>query len=359
MRGHLRPRLGAEVLDDHLLDVAVALVQLADRIERLDSLATRLADPDQDSGREGDLEPAGRVDRLEAAGRHLVRRAEVGEPALGEALRRRLQHDPLRRRGRPQERQLLDRRDPRVRVREQAGLVEDEAAHGGEVLDRRLVAELGKLLTRHAVAKLGLVAEREERLVAAVCRSGARDVEHLVRPEKRALAAPGGPGEGAVVADVPAELCQRDEDLRRVGDDPGAPPGSRLGEQVVEGGFEKLGAAHTHASSCHNRRKSSGWSTSRASVGSSRTAGSRPAARARAKVSAAAPGTPKTGSNAVGSKSASAFRPPSDAGASATGRAAAASRSSASGVVSAQSAMTTSAPIFARGSESARAIAAA
>ena len=42
------PGLRAEVLDDHLLDVAVALVEVADREQRLDPLLARLADPDQD-----------------------------------------------------------------------------------------------------------------------------------------------------------------------------------------------------------------------------------------------------------------------------------------------------------------------
>jgi len=46
---HRRVRLGAEVLDDHLLDVAVLLVQLAQRQERLHPLDRGLADPDQDS----------------------------------------------------------------------------------------------------------------------------------------------------------------------------------------------------------------------------------------------------------------------------------------------------------------------
>jgi len=35
--GHLRARLRPEVLDDHLLDVAVLVVQVADCLERLDA----------------------------------------------------------------------------------------------------------------------------------------------------------------------------------------------------------------------------------------------------------------------------------------------------------------------------------
>ena len=75
--GHLRAGLGAEVLDDHLLQVTVALVQLAQREQRLDALAPRLADADQDAARVRDREPPGAVDRVEAHLGQLVGRAEV------------------------------------------------------------------------------------------------------------------------------------------------------------------------------------------------------------------------------------------------------------------------------------------
>jgi hypothetical protein len=39
-------RLGAEVLHDHFLDVAVLFVQIADRHQRLQPLRTRLANAD-------------------------------------------------------------------------------------------------------------------------------------------------------------------------------------------------------------------------------------------------------------------------------------------------------------------------
>ena len=92
-----------------------------------------------------------------------------------------------------------------------------------------------QLLARDPVAQLGLVAEREERLGAAGRGAGARDREHLVLGQVRALAAPRRPRERAVAADVAAERRQRDEDLRRVGDEPAAaPPPARRREQVVE-----------------------------------------------------------------------------------------------------------------------------
>src|SRR5439155_6032960 len=68
---HRDARLGAEVLDDDFLDVTVALVQIADGGERVDALGGRLADPDQDPGRERDCELAGESDRAQATRRHL------------------------------------------------------------------------------------------------------------------------------------------------------------------------------------------------------------------------------------------------------------------------------------------------
>ena len=216
--GHLRPRLGAEVLDDHLLDVSVPLRQVGDRLDRLDPFRPRLADADQDAGRERNRQLSGEVDRLEAAGGELVRRAVVRQPAPREPVGRRLQHQPHGDGDLAQRRQILAGHDARVEMREETGLLQDEPGAALEVLDRRLAAELRELVPRRAVAELRLVAEGEERLAAAGGRARPGDLEHLFLGHVRPLAAPRRPREGAVVADVPAELRQRDEDLRRVGD---------------------------------------------------------------------------------------------------------------------------------------------
>ena len=215
---HLRTGLGTEVLDDHLLHVAVALVQDADRLERLESLVPGLADPDQDPRGERDRKLAGEADRLQPSLGKLVRRAVVRHALLRKPGGSGLQHDPLRSRHRPQQGELVPCHHAGVHVREEARLGEYELAHAREIFDRRLAAELGELLARGAVAALRLVPEGEERLVAAGLRPRARHLEHLVRPHVRALSAARGLREGAVVADVAAELRQRDEDLWGVGD---------------------------------------------------------------------------------------------------------------------------------------------
>ena len=139
--GHPGARLRPEVLDDHLLDVAVPLVELADREQRLESLRSRLADPDQDPSRERDLELAREGDRLEPARRQLVRRAVVRHPLRREPVGRGLEHDPHRRAHLAQRDQLVPADHAGIEVREQAGLLEHHTGGAGEVLDRRLVPE--------------------------------------------------------------------------------------------------------------------------------------------------------------------------------------------------------------------------
>jgi hypothetical protein len=72
MACHARAGLGAEVLDDDLLDVAVTIGEPLDREQRLQPLGARLADPDQDPGGERHPLLAGGGNRLQAHGRALV-----------------------------------------------------------------------------------------------------------------------------------------------------------------------------------------------------------------------------------------------------------------------------------------------
>ena len=213
--GHLGAGLGAEVLHDHLLQVTVALVQLAQREQRLDALAPRLADADEDAARVRDREPAGAVDRVQAHLGQLVGRAEVRHAALREPGAGRLEHDPLRGRDLAQREQLVVVEDAGIGVRQEARLAQDEARAVRQVGGGRREPEPLELLARRPVAQLGLVAEREERLVTAGVAALGGDREHLVGREVAALAAPRRPRERAVVADVAAEVRERDEDLGR------------------------------------------------------------------------------------------------------------------------------------------------
>ena len=180
MVGHPRVRLGAEVLDDHLADVPVLVVERPQGEQGVEPLVPGLADADQDAARERDRELAGQPDRLEPHGGHLVRRRPVRPALQREPVGDRLEHDPHRRRHRAQQLELVPAHHARVQVREHPRLVEHAAGTVREVLDRRREAELRELLTSDPVAQLGLVAEGEQRFRAARRGSGPGDLEHLV-----------------------------------------------------------------------------------------------------------------------------------------------------------------------------------
>ena len=164
---HARAGLGAEVLDDDLLDVAVPLMHVADRQQRLDALGPRLADADQNAGREGHPRAARRLQGGEAHGRHLVGRAEVRAPALRQPVGRRLQHDALRHRHFAQAPEPGLVHHAGIEVRQQPGLLQHQRRRALQIVQRRLRAQRGQSLARRRVAQLRLIAQREQRLLAA------------------------------------------------------------------------------------------------------------------------------------------------------------------------------------------------
>src|SRR5262249_19255238 len=130
----------------------------------------------------------------------------------------------------------------------------------------RAEPERVQLLARGAVPELRLVAEGEERLAAAGPLAGAGELEHLVDGHVRTLAAPGRPGERAVVAHVAAQLRQWDEDLRAAGDEgPGRRRAhaarlrhqlvERRGQQVHHASLEAAAARHGPGVTCALRAR--------------------------------------------------------------------------------------------------------
>ena len=139
--GHARIGLGAEILDDDFLDMAVPLVGIANGEQRLDALQPRLADADQNARRERDLRPARGFQRGEADRRHLVGRAMVRAALLRQAVGRRLQHDALADRHGAQPRQPCFVHDAGIEVRQQARFFQDERGHLFQVGQRGVVAQ--------------------------------------------------------------------------------------------------------------------------------------------------------------------------------------------------------------------------
>ena len=178
--GHAGPGLGAEILDDDFLQMAVAGMQVAQHEQREDAFAPGLADADQDAAGERHTLAAGRFDHRNADRRVLVGGAEMRPARLGEPGRGVFQHDALRDAHAPQRRDLRFSGNSGIDVRQQPGLAGHELAHGDEIFDGAGVAEPAERGTRRLVAQLGLVAEREQSLAASGLASRPRDRQHLV-----------------------------------------------------------------------------------------------------------------------------------------------------------------------------------
>src|SRR2546430_465452 len=132
--------------------------------------------------------------------------------------------------------------DSRVQVRQQPGLFQYRDRAGPYIVHCGLVAALLQPCLGLWPPVLGPVAEREEGLLASLRGTGAGDVEYLVALQVRGRQAVRHRGESAVVATVPAQPGERDEDLLRVRDDarptgvdqPGIAYRTGDGEQLVQ-----------------------------------------------------------------------------------------------------------------------------
>ncbi len=132
---HPGPRLGPEILDDDFLDVAVAVVEIAQRQQRLDAFAPGFADADQDAGGERHRRFAGHRGSFRGALPDPCRASRnAGPPRWRKPLGCAFQHDPLRR-PRPCAAASMSARVimPGVQMRQQPGFAQHQRSHLGEV----------------------------------------------------------------------------------------------------------------------------------------------------------------------------------------------------------------------------------
>jgi len=215
---HRDPRLGAEVLDDDLLDVPVPLVEVADRDERVHALPGRLADADEQARRERDAELPGERDRPDPPRGHLVRRTVVGHTALEEPVRESLEHQPHAHVDLTQRGQVTLGHDAGVRVRQQGRFLQNGLAHGVQVRQRRTVAVPSEELAMRREQRLRFVAEREEGFFGAEPAARLGERHDLVRRHRVGARLARVAAERAVAAVVAAEGRQGHEDLGGEGD---------------------------------------------------------------------------------------------------------------------------------------------
>src|SRR5262245_23389021 len=109
-------------------------------------------------------------------------------------------------------------------MRKERRLLSDHFRHGDEVGDGRVLPQFRELTLSGAIAQLGLVAQGEQRLVAAGRLAGARDCHNFLWRQIATLTAHRRMRERAVVAGVAAQLGQRNEHLARIRDDAAVAP---------------------------------------------------------------------------------------------------------------------------------------
>jgi hypothetical protein len=220
---HPRVRLGAEVLDDDLLDVPVLFMQFAKREQRVQPFFSCFTDADENAGGKGHARFAGQADGFKPYSGMFIGRAEMYATTFAKARRNVFEHDALRGRHLAQERDVGGIHHAGIGMRQKTGFVESGLAHLGEIRDRRPMAERRKFLACLSVAQLRFVTEREQGFRAAGFGARPRNGENLITREITAFALPRRPGEGAIGADVAAEMRQRNEHFPGMADERAVP----------------------------------------------------------------------------------------------------------------------------------------
>ncbi len=223
-RTHRSVGFGAEILDYYFLNVTELPTDPPDGVQRIGALRQRLADADEQTGREGHGSPTRVGEGAQAHLRVLVGRAEVRRPGSGpEPVRRRLQHHPHARSHRTQPLQISPTEHTRVEMRQQPGLLQHRDRARPEIVQCGVIATVIEPLPGRLPPELGLVSESEQGLCAAGRGAGSSDLDHLVTIEERRRHPVRHRGEGAVVAPVATQPSQWNEDLARIGDLAGPP----------------------------------------------------------------------------------------------------------------------------------------
>ena len=140
--------------------MAIALVQIADREQRVDAVFERFADANQQPGGERNILLAGLFDGAQALGRNFVGSIVVRGAGSQQRGVRGFEHQAHAGRNRGQPRNPFRAEQAGIRMRQQAGLAQHQFAHGFQIMQRRLVAEMAQRLAHLGEEQFGLVAQR-------------------------------------------------------------------------------------------------------------------------------------------------------------------------------------------------------
>ena len=202
--GHERAGLGAEVLNNHFLNVPITLVQAPDMLKIAQPFLSRFTNAHQQSCcHRYAKSPCPREGQPSAEG-VLVGRAKMRATALAQPLRAAFQHQPHGGRHRAELTQLATTERARVDVRQQTRLVKNTLCHGGNVIDGAAIPPGFEPLASHSVPQLGLLTKGQQHLTATRCRAFSDRGKNVVEFQIHRIELGGCFGKGAVVTDIAA-----------------------------------------------------------------------------------------------------------------------------------------------------------
>ena len=183
--GHQRIRLGAEILDDHFLDMAIAGVQVANGQQGFHPLQPGFSDTDQQPGGERHFRFARIANGAQADLGILVRRSIVRHPPGTQPVRRAFQHQSHGCRNRAQA-IVIDRlHDARIQVRQQAGLFQHQRRYMRQVIQRAGETAFLQPLPGCGISRLRLITQSEQCLPATALLARTGNLQHFFRLQER------------------------------------------------------------------------------------------------------------------------------------------------------------------------------
>ena len=101
---------------------------------------------------------------------------------------------------------------------QQSGLFQYFFSHLSHILQRAVEAEISEGFAGGSISKLRFFTQSEKRFLAAQFSAGLTKGDHFFRRHKSLIQMPWGLGEGAVVANISAQLGEGHKNLARIRD---------------------------------------------------------------------------------------------------------------------------------------------
>ena len=214
--GALGAGLRTEILDDDFLHMPIAGVAFRYGAQGFQPFRAGFTNANQNTGGEGNPRLTCLVQHLKPDGWVLVRAAMMHAAGRAKPFTGAFQHDALASGHIAQRQQLCPIHHAGIGMGQQPGFTQHQITHGHQVFDGAGMAHFRQGVARLAPAQFGLIAQCKQRFRATCLGAGTRNRQHFVWRQIRRTSRTGFFGEGAVMADITAELGQRNEDLARI-----------------------------------------------------------------------------------------------------------------------------------------------